>query len=200
MKTVKVIRPDSKNKGKFRIVKLILKPKLKNMCKIDINGVKITLTKKQLAQIDQQRANKPITIDDINSIEDAEKVLEEQPFHLKYTKENFCRHKDWVNYQLETLAKAINFIYNGRKEWKLKIGEAALTTAKETLKEKNDFYYPYFRFSSGGWVCYGYHYYFVDSVGVVAFFPLGKLAENFGKKFIHLYREILPFPDKLPRE
>ena len=26
MKTVKVIRPDSKNKGKFRIVKLILKP------------------------------------------------------------------------------------------------------------------------------------------------------------------------------
>ena len=39
-----------------------------------------------------------------------------------------------------------------------------------------------------------------DVVGVVAFFPLGKLAENFGKKFIHLYREILPFPDKLPRE
>ena len=156
------------------------------MCKIDINGVKITLTKKQLAQIDQQRANKPITIDDINSIEDAEKVLEEQPFHLKYTKENFCRHKDWVNYQLETLAKAINFIYNGRKEWKLKIG--------------NNFYYPYFRFSSGGWVCGGCLYDFDFSVGVFAFFPLGKLAENFGKKFIHLYREILPFPDKLPRE
>ena len=63
------------------------------MCKIDINGVKITLTKKQLAQIDQQRANKPITIDDINSIEDAEKVLEEQPFHLKYKKRTFVDTK-----------------------------------------------------------------------------------------------------------
>lgn len=148
------------------------------MCEIDINGVKITLTKEQLVQIDKQRANKPITVDDINSIEDAEKVLEGQSFHSKYTKEDFCRHKDWVNYQLETLAKAINFIYNGRKEWKLKTG--------------NNFYYPYFRLASGGWVYCFYSYFSVDSFGVVAYFPSEKLALNFGKKFIHLYREILP--------
>ena len=156
------------------------------MCKIDINGVKITLTKEQLAQIDQQRANKPITIDDINSIEDAEKVLEGQSFHLKYTKEDFCRHKDWINYQLETLAKAINFIYNGKKEWKLKIG--------------NNLYYPCFKISSFGWVYNDYYYDFDSSFGVVAYFKNVELAKNFGEKFIHLYREILPFPDKLPRE
>lgn len=148
------------------------------MCEIDINGVKITLTKEQLAQIDQQRATKPITIDDIDSIEDAEKVLEGQPFHLKYTEKEFCRYKDWVNYQLETLAKAINFIYNGRKEWNFKKG--------------NFSYFPYFNIASGGCVYYCYRYHFDLSGGVVAYFPSEKLAENFGKKFTHLYREILP--------
>lgn len=149
------------------------------MCEIDINGVKITLTKEQLAQIDKQRTNKAITTDDINTIEDAEKVLEGQPFHTKYEEKDFCRYKDWVSYQLETLAKAINFIYNGRKEW--------------NFKEGNFSYFPYFNLASGGWVYYGgSDYCCVSSAGVVAYFPSQELAENFGKKFIHLYREILP--------
>ena len=148
------------------------------MCEININGVNITLTKEQLAQIDKQR-NKEITIDNINSIEDAEKVLEGQSFHIKYTKKQFCRHKDWVNYQLETLAKAINFLDNEKKEY---------------ILTKNS-YYPYFTHdeTQGGWVFYiSGNYCYCYSYAAAAYFKTKKEAINFGKKFIHLYKEILP--------
>lgn len=148
------------------------------MCNINIDGVTITLTKEQLKQIEAQKQRK-IRVEDINSIEDAENILKDTTFHTKYKENQFIRKKDWTMYQIETIAKACNFIDNGFKEWLITQGECQ--------------YYPYFQHKpSVGWVYYHCDNYVVNGFGVVAYFKNSKTAKLIASKFIHLYKEILP--------
>jgi len=79
-------------------------------------NVTITLTEKQLKEITKQ-INK-FTVNDINDIQDAERILENCVNHTKYVEAQFVRKKDWIAYQLETVIKASNFIDNNYQEWK----------------------------------------------------------------------------------
>jgi len=79
------------------------------------NGVTITLTEQQLADINRQQ-NKITSIDQINSISDAEEILKNTN-HTRYYESQFVRKKDWISYQVETIIKAVNYIDNGFKIW-----------------------------------------------------------------------------------
>ena len=69
-----------------------------------------------------------------------------------------------------------------------------LPVKKEYILTKNS-YYPYFTHdeTQGGWVFYiSGNYCYCYSYAAAAYFKTKKEAINFGKKFIHLYKEILP--------
>lgn len=146
---------------------------------IDINGVKITLTKEQLKQINDQ-ISIIYKVEDINSLEIAEKILENTN-HTRFYEKHFTRMKDWISYQLETIIKATNFIDNDNKIWET-----------DWNNRQSSKYLPYFEKSSGSWFFffvtdYGWHTYAPGCI----YYKNNKSANIISKKFIHLHNEYL---------
>lgn len=146
--------------------------------KIDINGVSITLTKEQLAEIAKQTSKK-YTLDDLNSIEDAEKILENCNFHTKYRKSQFVRMKDWYEYQLETIIKAANYIDNNYQEWKADFDNKNISK-----------YINYLEKTSSGWVMgYVYDLYYGSFGPVFLYYKERNTAKLIFKRFSTLYNK-----------
>lgn len=148
---------------------------------INVEGVKIVLTQDQLNQIDKQRIEKLPKVEDINSIDVAEDILKNCIKHTKYFSSDFKRQKDWINYQLETIIKAANFIDNGYKLY--------------TPNFNNNYilnYLPYFKKSGSDWLLYcisAYNYSSTCSVGL--YFKVEDTASLISKKHIELYNQYL---------
>jgi hypothetical protein len=129
--------------------------------KLDTYEVTITLTKEQLEQINKQQSIKRLNVEDVNSIEDAELVLKDCIGHVKYDSSQFCRAKDWINYQLETIIKAVNYIDNG---YKLYIPDF---DNSNIIK-----YTPFFKKTNSGWLLHcvsSHHFCSYFSVGLYFF-------------------------------
>jgi len=141
-----------------------LKPK---QMTLDINGVKITLTQDQLQEIARQTGGIRI-IEEINSYEDACKVLSETPE---------TNPSIWK--RINTIARAMNFIENGFKVWK--------PNFKDTNERK---YYPIHEMKSSGLVFNASDFRCGFSYGQVAFYKTDKASNLSGTKFLHLYKEL----------
>lgn len=135
---------------------------------IDVNGVKITLTKDQLKEIVRQTQKS--TIESIDSYEKACEVL------------GWAPNKAASDYdQLLTIIKAANFIDNGNKEWNADFAD--------------DRYYKYLphiaKTRSGGWSLNDIYFYYSNSYCPVGFYYKSRTtAEYITKKFIKLYSKV----------
>lgn len=146
---------------------------------IDINGIEITLTKEQLNQINNQLNNKNITINDLTSLDIAEKVLENTTFHNKCFQSDFHRTKDWLSYKLETIIKAANYIDNDYKEW--------IADFNNSNKYK---YIPHFEKKSSGWVLHDVGYSYFSSICQVGFYyKKEETAIKLSKLYTKLYNQ-----------
>ncbi len=135
----------------------------------EYNGkaISITLTKEQIADINKQ-SNKLKSIEDINGYEDACEILGKKP---EYPIAD-CYE------QLNTIARAANFIDNGYKVWKPKFDGSSYN------------YYPYFKENNSGLVFHSSVYVCMSTDGQVAFYLKESTSNYIGKKFINLYQEI----------
>ena len=145
---------------------------------INVNGVKITLTKDQLEEIARQTAKHKV--EEIDSIKDAEKVLEGSG-HTKYVESQFTRQKDWLSYQLETIIKAVNFIDNGNQIWKPDFTNSSIYK-----------YIPWLQRKSSGWVVFAGVDVCVSASGcpLWLYFKDRKTAELIVNKFLNLYNQV----------
>jgi hypothetical protein len=136
---------------------------------------------KELQNYIESLDKKP-TIDDINSIQDAENILSGLSFHTPYKECQFVRPRDWVSYQLETIIKATNYIDNGYSECIL------------DWSDSNEYkYYPYFEKKSTGWVLHsvlGYSWP-CASVSLGLYFKNRSICDVIVKRFSHLYIQLL---------
>lgn len=140
-----------------------LKPK---QMTLDVNGVKITLTQDQLQEIARQTSGIR-TIEEINSYEDACKVLSETP-----------ESNPSIWKKINTIARAMNFIENGFKVWK--------PNFKDTNERKH---YPIHEMKFSGLSFLGSIYYYFAG-GQVAFYKTERASNLGGTKFLHLYKEL----------
>lgn len=146
---------------------------MKITTKIDEKDVTIVLTKEQLEEIRKQTEN---NIDDINSYEDACRILSRTP----QTQYQFSYWSDWYFHQLRTVIEAVNFIDNGYKDWQLNWDD-----------RKEHKYYPYFEKISGDWSVPD-----VRDVCLSAYLPGGlyfkskESAEIIANRFLELYSKI----------
>ncbi len=148
--------------------------------KIDINGVSITLTTDQLAEIAKQTQSK-LTLDNLYSIQDAEKILSDCKSHIKFDSSQFCRVKDWTTYQLETIIKAANYIDNNHSEWIPDFTNSNITK-----------YLPYWEKKASGWSLVCVVSFSVGSGCSVGLFYMKKsTAELLAKRFDSLYQNYL---------
>ena len=137
--------------------------------KLKVEGVTITLTEEQIAEIDAQRKTLKRTVESIEGYEDACQILSQ-----KVKTDASCRDK------LNTIIRAANFIDNGFKVWKPDFRNS--TEAK---------WYPYFEMKNSGLVfsdsrcCYSF------SFSQVGFYLTEKSSNFIGKKFKSLYEEML---------
>ena len=115
---------------------------------IDVNGIKITLSKDQLKEIDKQLKNIK-TIDDINSYKDACEVLKRKDNKLHRTDQQ----------ELETIIEAVNYLDNENKAWKA-----------DFLDKNTSKYINYFEKTSSGWVFNCVHAYYYGSNTPVSFY------------------------------
>lgn len=142
-----------------------IKNKIKIMCKLNINGVNITLTKEQLQEIDKQRNIKK-DYKSINSIESA------------------CEHLDIdeipiaASEQLKIIARAINSLINNEK-------------FPDFKNENQKKWYPYHKMATGGLVFYGSSYHYCSSYGQVAFTKNEESSNYLGTYFIKLYEQLI---------
>lgn len=142
--------------------------------------ITITLTDKQLKEIREQTIDK-YTIEMIDNISNAEKVLESLKSHKKCNKSDFTRVKDWILYQLETIIKASNYIDNDYKEW--------LPNFKDISTYK---YLPHFNRKTIGWSLYDVYIFSSYSYCPVAlYYKNEKTSKLIVNKFILLYNEYL---------
>ena len=141
---------------------------------IDINGVKITLTKEQLKQIREQTSNQ-ITIENID-YRKAIKLLSDN--NIKIDPKCICRG-DLL--KLVTIVKACNYIDNGNKEWKPDYNENS-----NTYK-----YYPYFEFKNEKWAFGGSYCHCFFSSAEVAVFKSKDTCDYISTKYIDLFNSVL---------
>ncbi len=131
---------------------------------IDINGVKITLTKSQLEEINKQ-CNKKFTLNDLNSYSDACKILN-------------CDEENLSNDdKLKIIIKAANFIDNQHKNWN--------PDFSNRLEKK---YYPIFEYNNSVWLVNSYDY--VDGYALLGFgyyYKNSSTALLIANKFLPLY-------------
>lgn len=150
------------------------------MCQIEVEGVKITLTKEQLTQIAKQ-TNKQSTIDDIQDILTAESILKNCSNHERMFIDDYKRNKDWITYQLETIIKAANFIDNNHKEWKADFNNHSIYL-----------YIPWFeKKSSCNWLIGGVSSSCSAYISISLYYKEINTAEVFQKRFISLYNQWL---------
>lgn len=148
---------------------------------INVEGVKIVLTQDQLNQIDKQRTAKLPKIEDIDSIDIAEDILKNCVEHTKYFSSDFKRQKDWINYQLETIIKATNFIDNGYKLYTPDFDNSSIWK-----------YIPYFKKSGSGCLLHCVSSYScISSFSVGLYFKVEATASLIAKKHIKLYNQYL---------
>lgn len=138
--------------------------------------ITITLTKEQLEEIAKQ-TNNITKVEDINSYEDACKILNKR-IRLR---EEFVEDYEWYNEQLYTIIKAVNFIDNDYKEWK-----------PDFTNNKEYKYIPYWERGSSDWGLISVDYDSCCSVASVSFYykkeNTSRLISN---KFINLYNNYL---------
>ena len=134
---------------------------------------------KQLQELQNyiENIDKKPTIDDITSFEKALEILKNEKIDIFHQYE-FVRNIDWVNYQLEIIVKAVNYIDNNYKLW------------YPDWNNKNESkYYPYFEYKNDGW-CFGAvyvpHWGCVGS-GSFAHFKNEKSIKTIVNRFINLY-------------
>lgn len=151
----------------YLIMEIKLKHNKMNL-KTQYNGkdISITLTKEQIQEINRQ-SNQPKIVEDINSYLDACEIL----------KEEFGLNASYYE-QLNTIARAANFIDNEYKIWEPKF-DGNLHN-----------YYPYFKENNSGLVFCSSSYSALAAAGQVAFYLKESTSDYIGKKFIHLYQEI----------
>lgn len=143
---------------------------------IDINGVKITLTKDQLDEISRQ-TKKYKTINDVNDIIDACEVL---------NVDLLCRRTgetedEWEGRQLQLIIRAANFIDNNYKEW-----TPDFTNTSEYK------YIPYFERKKSGWVLVSVSGDFFRSLCPVWFyFKSRETTKVIVKRFIDKYNKYI---------
>lgn len=153
---------------------------IKTKAMIDGKEVIITLTKEQLQDITRQTSGK-LSVEDINTIEDAEKVLENCDFHIKCELSQFCRPKDWYSYQLETIIKAVNYIDNNYNQYKHDFDNTDIYK-----------YIPYFKKTGSGWVVYCVNaYYYRSHCSVTLYFKNKETANLITNKFLSLYNNYI---------
>jgi len=135
---------------------------------IDVNGVKITLTKDQLQEIARQTAK--YKVENINSYEDACDILDARNYSSNISDEE----------KLKTIIKAVNYIDNGNKEWKPDFTNSSIYK-----------YLPWLERKASGWVVR-----VVDGCSSVSYCPLWlyfkdkKSAELIVNKFLNIYSKV----------
>ena len=134
------------------------------------NGVTITLTEEQLAEINRQQ-NKITRVEDINNYEDACKVLSIKP-EASPSASNI----------IKTIVAAANFLDNNRNIWR-----------EDWDKHSKYKYYPVFERRAGGWVvsCLRYYYCFVAVAGFGSHFKQEKTCLLIVNKFLDLWLEYM---------
>lgn len=109
-------------------------------------------------------------VDDLNSFEDACKVLNENPLRIGSNQD-----------KLFTIIKAANYLDNNNKIWKANF-----------LDNQTKNHIPYFQKTISGWVFAGMHFGVAYSSAPVGFyFKEQKTAEIIANKFIKLYDKVL---------
>lgn len=142
---------------------------------IEVSGVKITLTKDQLAEIAKQQ-KRVKSSSDIHSYPDACEVLGRTP----KTREDFNSDTEWFTHRLFTKIEAANFLDNDGKKW-----EADFTNNSSK-------FIPYFERKSSGWVVDAVNEYSHRSFCPVAlYFKVRKTAEMFAERFLPTYNKYL---------
>ncbi len=145
---------------------------------INVNGVTITLTKDQLAEIARQ-TEKKVTVNEINSYEDACKILSRIP---DYTLQSI-NSRYFAQHVLETIIEAANFIDNDYKKW-----IADFTTNKEykyiNYWEKN-------KIGSGWSLHFVGDYCCISYCSVVLYFKKQDTAKLFATRFLGIYNTYL---------
>ncbi len=148
--------------------------------KTKVNGkdITITLTKDQLAEIAKQTKNQP-TIDDLNSIDDALRILGKSPDYYKDME--FEDKQDEANSKVKMIVKAANFIDNGYKPWKADFSD------DDTRK-----YIPYAVRKSSGWVLYCVIVIYTYSYFSAAlYYKEESTAQTLFNRFLKLYNDLL---------
>lgn len=140
---------------------------------IEVNGVKITLTDDQLAEIAKQTSKK-VKVEDLDySL--ACKVLNKR----ERNRSDYNEEQEYLTHVLLTIIKAANYIDNGNKEWKPDFSESSRN------------YIPYLKKKTFSWVLYS-----VDCYASYSRCPLGfyykikKTAEIIVKKQLDLYNKV----------
>lgn len=139
---------------------------------IDVNGVKITLTKEQLKEIDKQVNKKKSVIERIQSIEDI------------YSELNICRDLPYKGCNLTKKQKAINAQYDIQNIVEV-YNEGVILDWKKSNQYKY-LPYRYWDVSSGSWLVYCYSWgssYF----GAGCYFKSNELGLDAVKKFRNIY-------------
>jgi hypothetical protein len=135
--------------------------------KIEIDGVKITLTTEQLQEIKKQ-TSKYSCFQDIKSYLDACDHLGVIPDFAASSRE-----------QIKVITKAINSFSKKKEKF------------PDFKNNKQYKYYPVFDCSGGGFVfhCSDFRYFSFD--GSVAYFPEKEMSDYMGKQFVSLYEKLL---------
>ncbi len=157
-------------------------PKKHKTMKTNINyqgkEISITLTDQQIKEIHLKLSNR-LTIEELNTIEDAEKVLKDCIEHTNYLKSSFLRQKDWNRYCIETICKAANFIDNDYKNWK-----------PDFSNENERKHYPIFRNDGLGLVFYCSYCHDCYFNGPVAYYKNDNTCILISKKLTNLYNSL----------
>ena len=143
--------------------------------KVNGKDIQITLTKEQLSEIRKQTDNIK-TIDDIQSYEDACKILHQE----EADEDTFTYEQDWINHQILTIVKASNYIDNNYQVYKPNFND-------NTYK-----YLPWFKKTSSGWVLHSLGSYVSYGFCPVGFYYKNQQSgETIVKRFITLYNKWL---------
>ena len=142
---------------------------------IEVSGVKITLTKDQLAEIAKQQ-KRVKSSSDIHSYPDACEVLGTTP----KTRDDFNTDAEWFTHRLFTKIEAANFLDNDSKKW------------EPDFTNNSSKFIPYFERKSSGWVVIVVCAFHLRSYGPVAlYFKVRKTAEIFAERFLPTYNKYI---------
>lgn len=147
------------------------------MCKIEINGVKITLTEEQLKAIDYQRNNK-IDIFSVTTYKDVCKYLKEKELTFK----DFAKFSGSIedNEKLLAFAKIKQLEKFFNQDW-----------IKDWSNKSQYKWYPYFTINVSGCLVFLDCTYYSDScIGQVGFYQSKEVTKHIGTYFVDIYEKL----------